>query len=80
MLPPDAGTEQTVVAVAIAKLSEPAVVVAAPVRGSFMGTGKAASAAAGRLSLCLGAEGAALLGAEREHAHMMCGLGQPILS
>lgn len=54
MLPPDSSGEQTVVAVAIAKLSEPAVVVAAPIRGSFGGTGKAASAAAGRLSYTYG--------------------------
>ena len=54
MLPQDAGAQQTVVAVAIAKLSEPAVVVAAPVRGSFGGTGKAVSVAAGRLSYVYG--------------------------
>ena len=54
MLPQDTGSQQTVVAVAIAKLSEPAVVVAAPTGGSFGGTGKAASVAAGRLSYVYG--------------------------
>lgn len=46
----DTGLEQTVVAIAIAKLSEPAVVAAQTRHGSFAGTGKALSVAAGRLS------------------------------
>ena len=83
MLPPDAGMEQTVVAVAIAKLSEPAVVAAAPVRGSFMGTGKAASAAAGRLSYVWGLKVLPcwVLSMSRPSRRcMMCEVGQPILS
>ena len=47
---PDTGLEQTMVAIAIAKLSEPAVVAQQKGHGSFAGTGKALSVAAGRLS------------------------------
>jgi len=54
LLPPDAGSAKTVVAVAIAKLGEPAVVTSFTGGGSFVGTGRALSAAAGRLSYVCG--------------------------
>ena len=50
LLEGDIGLHQTVVAVAIAKLSEPAAVAQLKGHGSFAGTGKALSVAAGRLS------------------------------
>ena len=50
LLGADTDTEQTVVAVAIARLSEPALVTHQMSHGSFAGTGKALSVAAGRLS------------------------------
>jgi len=50
LLRPDAGDERTVVAVAVARLGEPAEVARARDGGSFVGTGRALSAAAGRLS------------------------------
>ena len=55
LLPADNGaTQKTVVAVAIAKLGEPAVVAAFSGGGSYVGTGRALSAAAGRLSYTYG--------------------------
>ena len=50
MLRPDGSSERTIVAVAIARLGEPAEVTRARDGGSFVGTGRALSAAAGRLS------------------------------
>ena len=50
LLRPDNIDERTVVAVAIARLGEPAEVGGARGGGSFLGTGRALSAAAGRLS------------------------------
>lgn len=54
LLTPDAGTGKTAVAVAIAKLGEPAVVAQFAGGGSFVGTGRALSSAAGRLSYVYG--------------------------
>lgn len=54
LLPPDVGSSKTAVAVAIAKLGEPAVVAQFKGGGSFIGTGRALSAAAGRLSYVYG--------------------------
>ena len=50
LLDSDSDTHHTVVAVGIAKLSEPAVVTQQKSHGSFAGTGRALSVAAGRLS------------------------------
>ena len=51
MLPPDAGSETTAIAVGIAKLGEPAVALqAAKYGGGFVASGRASSVAAGRLS------------------------------
>lgn len=51
MLPADAGGKSTAVAIAIAKLGEPAVVLEASKQGGgFVASGRASSVAAGRLS------------------------------
>jgi hypothetical protein len=62
LLMPDAGSSKTAVAVAIAKLGEPAVVAQFRGGGSFIGTGRALSAAAGRLSYVFGLKASALRG------------------
>jgi acyl transferase domain-containing protein len=59
LLTPDAGGSKTAVAVAIAKLGEPAVVAQFAGGGSFIGTGRALSAAAGRLSYVYGLKASA---------------------
>ena len=62
LLPPDTPSSQTAVSVAIAKLGEPSVVAAGNAAAvaagsSFVGTGRALSAAAGRISYVYGLRG-----------------------
>lgn len=65
---PDAGSSKTVVAVAIAKLGEPAVVAQFADGGSFVGTGRASSAAAGRLSYVYGLKASAMHSGDAYHS------------
>ena len=67
LLTPDAGSSKTAVAVAIAKLGEPAVVTQFAGGGSFIGTGRALSAAAGRLSYMYGLKASVLRSASSYH-------------
>lgn len=73
MLEADSEGQQTVVAVAIAKLSEPALVARQRGHGSFAGTGKALSVAAGRLSYVHGLKACPITDtSSQEPANRLC--------